>query len=195
MLTCCLYVDSALQDPVSDIRKTAAILAGKIAVSFPVSTWSDMMPPILQMLDASVQATHPTALEGALQATQRICEDSALKLALDDGYRPLDALIPRLLALTASTVPSIRIGALSSYNSLLYLLSPRHQSGSSATSAGRSRNESFADGSEDYSIGGGAVRGTSPLGTGKLCRILHSNLLLRLTALSACCGTCNRGQR
>lgn len=102
------------------------------------------MPPILQMLDLSVHATHPTLVEGALQAAQRICEDSGSKLAQDDANRPLDSLVPRLLALTSCSDAEIRIRALSSYNSLLYLLSP-HGGGDPE----RSRNSSFNDSSGD----------------------------------------------
>lgn len=113
-----------LQDSIPDIRKTAAILAGKISESFPVATWSDMLPPILQMLSADLFPTHGSVLEGGLEAMQRICEDSALKLALDDVHRPLDALIPKLLALLSCSESSVRISALRSYNALLYLLNP-----------------------------------------------------------------------
>lgn len=115
-----------LQDNIADIRKTGAILAGKISESFSVATWSDMLPPILQMLDVGLFPTHACVLEGALEATQRICEDSAIKLAQDLGNRPLDTLIPRLLALMTCSEATIRISALSSYNALLYLLNPSH---------------------------------------------------------------------
>jgi len=129
-----------LQDSIADIRKTGAILAGKISKSFPVTTWCDMLPPILQMLDVGLFPTHLCVLEGALEATQRICEDSALKLAQDSANRPLDTLIPKLLALMTCSEASIRISALSSYNALLYLLNPAnfdtdHHNQTNSTSA------------------------------------------------------------
>lgn len=151
-----------LHDSIPDIRKTAAILAGKISESFPVATWADMMPPILQMLDLNLYASHPTVVEGSLEAVQRICEDSSLKLALDETNRPLETLIPRLLALLTCPEAGVRIGALSSYNSLLYLLSPGNYSSDSL----RSRNSSFNDNSDESSGtgagAGGEMRTFSP---------------------------------
>lgn len=112
------------------------------------------------MIDPSVHESHPQITDGALQAVQRICEDSAIKLALDDAHRPLDSLIPRLLALMACADVGVRLKALSSYNALLYLLGPQ-----SVPTEGSSwsRASSQTDGFED-SNRGPAGRGPSPQG-------------------------------
>lgn len=129
-----------LSDELSDIRNTAAILAGKISECFPISTWADMLPPILQLLDAEAFSRQPNALDGALQAMRRICEDSSAKLSCDDVNRPLDALIPKLLMLMQCPETRVRNSALACYNCLLLLLAPR-----SAQNSIRSRNSSFDD--------------------------------------------------
>jgi len=147
-----------LQDNIVDIRKTAAILVGRISDSFPSSTWSDMLPSIVHYLDMSLYRAQPTAVDGSLQAIRHICEDSALKLSLDEINRPLDALVPRLLALLHCPEASIRINALGSYNSLLYLLSPRGFSSDSL----RSRNSSFND--IDVPLGAVNVDSTTAMG-------------------------------
>jgi hypothetical protein len=143
-----------------------------------------MMPPILQMLDLSVHATHPTLVEGALQAVQRICEDSGCKLAQDDANRPLDSLVPRLLALTTCKDADVRIRSLSSYNSLLYLLGPQGNAGGDSE---RSRNSSFNDSSGDDNSNGNSVEALCPSpsgGTGErgfcptVCRCLHRSCSL-----------------
>lgn len=186
-----------LHDSNADIRKTAAILAGKISESFPIATWSDMMPLILQMLDLNLYAAHPTVVEGSLEAVQRICEDSSLKLALDEINRPLDTLIPRLLTLMTCSEASIRIGALSSYNSLLYLLSPQNYSSDSLRSRNSSFNDTTAEDSANSSTGGGELRAFSPtnatptsphlssLGNASHPLIMHMNAFIqRLSALA-----------
>ncbi|KAJ1409763.1 armadillo-type protein, partial [Ochromonadaceae sp. CCMP2298] len=160
-------VVQVLQDAEPAIRNTAAILVGKISDSFPVATWSDMLPPILAHLDISQYVQNPIGVEGALAAVQRICEDSALKLGLDEVNRPLDLLIPRLLGLLSCPDKGIRSAALSSYNSLLYLLSSRGQGmGTGGGSPLRSRNSSDND-EEGMGQGGQGQGGQEGWGQGQ----------------------------
>jgi len=78
---------------------TATLHSGKISESLPLSSWSDMLPSLLSLLDtftpllrhlnstsAAPEASllpHLCGLDGAIQAIKRVCEDSPLKLAHD----------------------------------------------------------------------------------------------------------------
>jgi len=143
----------ALRDANCDIRNTAAILIGKISESLALSTWSDMLPTLLSLLDTyppllshlttaanaddGSLLAHLCGLDGAIQAVKRMCEDSPLKLAHDDVIRPLESLVPKLLAIFApctsgepnpnphpalAELATVKLRALESYNSLLMLL-------------------------------------------------------------------------
>lgn len=119
----------ALRDQVSDIRNTAAILIGKISESFPVKMWMHMLPSIMECMELHCYTTQPYALDGCTQAMKRICEDSSVKLSMDEIMRPLDQLIPKLLDLFHCPDSTIRLRALESYNCLLYLLETPNSTG------------------------------------------------------------------
>lgn len=64
-----------------------------------IERWPQVLPQLLQMLEDS-----PLAQEAAASALAKICEDSARSLDKDyGGERPLDHLVPRVLAATASS--------------------------------------------------------------------------------------------
>lgn len=149
----------ALNDQIPDIRKIAAILVGKISESFPITTWFDIIPPILENLDISNYHTNHTSLDGALQAIQKLCEDSSWKLSTDEVNRPLESLIPKLLGLLQCPDDNIRLKSLESYNSLLFLLNPPSTHSSSSRP---SRNTSF----DDLGAGGTGL-GSPPGGSGR----------------------------
>ena len=114
---------AALSDILTDIRNTAAILVGKISESFVIDTWADVIPHLLNMLEYS-QHGQLVVVDGALQAVRRMCEDSVEKLSMDIVRRPLDSLIPKLIALLACPDETIRLRALETINSTLFLFSP-----------------------------------------------------------------------
>jgi hypothetical protein len=114
----------ALNDSITDIRNTAAILIGKISVSFPISTWSGMLQEIITFLDVSVYEKFPTLIDGCMTAVQQICEDSSYKLCLDEVNKPLEHLVPKLIQFLVCNDASIRLKSLKAYNSLLFLLDP-----------------------------------------------------------------------
>lgn len=126
-----------LGDPQSDLRKTAAILIGKIAELFLISYWIDIFMQILSNITPAVLQERPELFDGCLLAVCRIVEDSSLKLSCDDVHRPLDLLVPQLLQLLSSSSPAVRLHALEAYNCLLYLLEGPNSRGV------RSRNSSF----------------------------------------------------
>lgn len=147
----------ALHDTVLDIRRTAAILIGKITESFPAAFWINMIPTMVENLDVRYLSTQPYSVDGHLTAMLHICEDSASKLAhavqpaspAEDipGSRPLDYLVPKLLELLSVPEPTIRVRALQAYNCLLYLLDTSSSSTTNnkkaAISGLRSRNTSM----------------------------------------------------
>ena len=114
---------AALSDILTDIRNTAAILVGKISESFMIDTWADVIPHLLNMLEYS-QHGQLVVVDGALQAVRRMCEDSVEKLSMDTVRRPLDSLLPKLIALLACPDETIRLRALETINSTLFLFSP-----------------------------------------------------------------------
>ena len=111
-----------LHDPCLDLRNTGAILLSKFTQCFPIEAWIDLLPPIIHYLDPQYLQVQPYSLDGCLQAMKRICEDSAMKLAMDHTIRPIEALLPKLLQLFHSPEATVRLRALESYNCLLYLL-------------------------------------------------------------------------
>ena len=70
----------------------------------------------------SDQTSTAARLDGSLLAVKRICEDSAEKLFMDTEHRPLETLIPQLIAAFHSPIPSHRLKAIESINALIYLL-------------------------------------------------------------------------
>lgn len=111
-----------LQDSVTDLRNTAAILIGRISVCFPIPMWIDVLQSIMSGLDSQLLQTQGVVVDGCLQAMKCICEDASVKLSMDDQLRPLETLIPRLLSLLTCHETSIRLRALECYNALLKLL-------------------------------------------------------------------------
>lgn len=160
---------SALQDPVPEIQNTAGIIFGKLTHSFPVELWGDILPHLFSMLDFTSQDQF-NALDGALQAVKRICEDSCNKLLTKGPITaatvtsPLDALVPKLLNLFQNPVPSIRLRALQSMNALLHLIETPHDEeyGDNSPHRGNSASSSI----------------TPPLGHGREAFIIHINAFL-----------------
>ena len=111
---------NGLGDASSEIRSTAGILFGRFAETFPVESWVDMLPPIFQMLNLT---THQqlTLTNGALHAVKRISEDSSHKLAVAPS-KPLDQMVPLLIALLPCPDATIRLGSLESLTSMLFLI-------------------------------------------------------------------------
>jgi transportin-1 len=126
-----LEIINGLADPLLTIRNTAGLLVGRITAGFMMSYWVDIMETLLGgaiQLPAdltelqSEDSPDAARIDGSLQAIKRICEDSAEKLFMDTDNRPLEALIPQLIAAFSSPVPSHRLKAIESINALIYLI-------------------------------------------------------------------------
>lgn len=122
-----------LADPVPTIRNTAALLVGRITAAFMSSFWVDIIESLLggaielpanmtELEQQGDQSIISARIDGSLLAIKRICEDSAEKLFMDTENRPLETLIPQLIAVFRSPVPSHRLKAIESINALIYLL-------------------------------------------------------------------------
>jgi hypothetical protein len=197
----------ALHDTIPDIRRTAAILIGRITESFPSSFWIGMVPVMVEYLDPKYIQTQPFSVEGNLTALLLVCEDSASKLAhATDGsgqaLRPLDALVPKLLELlTITTNSGMRVRILQCYNCLLYLLdasaSVKASSSSRSSLQGlRSRNtsmdsERLSSGRNSFTANNSANSHNSPILTSHQSAvnisalILHMNTFIQLLAVVA----------
>ena len=121
----------SLVDSHHDIRNTAGILVGRICDAFPFDSWSDIVEPLVHLLESS----DPIYVDGALKAVKRMCEDACEKLNMDTTMRPLEAIIPTLLHLFQSQEASIRLRALESLNSLIFLMPGATKESSSSVSA------------------------------------------------------------
>lgn len=77
----------ALADTSADIRGAAGSIVGKLAESFTLPHWVDLMDPLVQLI-ALPGGGSLDGLDGALLATTRVCEDSPEKLCMDLGAHP-----------------------------------------------------------------------------------------------------------
>lgn len=106
----------ALSDNITEIRNTASILIGRIAESLPISMWGAMLEHLMLNLDSQ----ETLRIDGALSAIVQVCEDSSEKLVGDSQSRPLDVIVPRLLALMQHFETSFRLRSVTALNSLLF---------------------------------------------------------------------------
>ena len=107
----------AIVDTLPDIRKTSFILMGKIASSFPISSWSQLFLTLISLLDSS----NFLQVDGALASIKLICEDACDKLVNVDGNL-VAILIPKLLHMFKSEESLFRLHALDCMVALLAFL-------------------------------------------------------------------------
>lgn len=157
-----------LKDPLKDIRSTGGILIGRICDAFPFDSWSDVIQPLLLLL----QSADEIQIDGSLRAIQRMCEDACEKLMMDITLRPLEYLIPNLLNLFNSPEPTFRLRALESLNSLIFLVPSSTSSSSSSPLLSAPANSSSSS-SPNSSL----VHETSP-GTTPCALITHMSSFL-----------------
>lgn len=84
-------VVQALTDPSSDIRGAAGSIVGKLADSYTLPHWVDIMGPLVQLIaipGGGSGSKSLDGLDGALLAVTRVCEDSPEKLCMDLGTHP-----------------------------------------------------------------------------------------------------------
>lgn len=108
-----------LRDPSPVIRTTVGILITTIASNGELYTWSELLPTLGQMLNAS----EIEIVETAFSTLQRICEDLAEVLSSDESSGPLDEMLPRFLEFFKHPNPIIRNYALTCVNQFVPLSS------------------------------------------------------------------------
>ncbi|CAN0143401.1 unnamed protein product, partial [Laminaria digitata] len=107
----------AARDPSQALRHTAGSVVTTIVSTTRLSEWPELLPALVGMLESGDAGLG----DGALNALLKICEDSAEELNSEELGRPLNQLVPMLLALFAHPKDSFRVSALKCMNSLISL--------------------------------------------------------------------------
>ncbi|KAH7309476.1 armadillo-type protein [Stachybotrys elegans] len=112
-----LAVPMCLQDKNSQIRNFAGNIATEIIRRGGLLSWPELLPQLLDIIsNANGQSTNE-AQEGAMSAIAKICEDNFRQLMKElNGQRPLNYVLPQLIAATKSQLPKVRTGALAAIN-------------------------------------------------------------------------------
>lgn len=111
---------SCLEDPNPQIRGFAGTIITEIIQRGGILGWPELLPELLSLASNERGNVSPAAQEGAMGALAKVCEDSKRLLDREyQGQRPLDVIIPRLLAITANPIAKVRALALASINSFI----------------------------------------------------------------------------
>lgn len=103
---------SSVGDPSALIRATVGILITTISSKGELTSWPELLPTLLQMLESN--DCH--MCEGAFGALEKICEDSSEYLDSDALNRPLNYLIPKFLQFFRHSSAKIRSHAIGCVN-------------------------------------------------------------------------------
>ncbi|PFH55432.1 hypothetical protein XA68_18337 [Ophiocordyceps unilateralis] len=112
-----LAVPLGLQDKNAQMRNFAGNIATEIIKRGGLLAWPDLLPQLLDMVGNASGQVSTEAQEGAMSAMAKICEDNAKMLIREvNGQRPLNIVLPHLIAATKSSLPRVRVGALTAIN-------------------------------------------------------------------------------
>ncbi|KAL6862308.1 armadillo-type protein [Trichoderma novae-zelandiae] len=112
-----LAVPMGLQDKNSQIRNLAGNIATEVIKRGGLMAWPDLLPQLLEMIGNSSGQFSNEAQEGAMSALTKICEDNFKMLTKEvNGQRPLNHVLPQLVAATKSPLWKVRVGALTAIN-------------------------------------------------------------------------------
>lgn len=112
-----LAVPMCLQDKNPQIRNYAGNIASEVIRRGGLLTWPDLIPQLLDLVRNANGDVLNEGQEGAMSALVKICEDSPrLFLREVNGQRPLNHVLPQLIAATKSHLPKVRAGALTAIN-------------------------------------------------------------------------------
>lgn len=106
-----------LQDKNSQVRSFAGSVITEIVKKGGLLGWPEIIPQLIETFsNASGQASNE-AQEGAMAAMSKICEDNARALSREvNGQRPLNIVLPQLIAATKSPLMKVRAAALTAIN-------------------------------------------------------------------------------
>ncbi|KAH9909877.1 armadillo-type protein [Xylariomycetidae sp. FL2044] len=110
-------VPVGLQDKNAQMRNYAGNIATEIIRRGGLLSWTTLLPDLLKMLSNESGQVPDEAQEGAMIAMAKICEDNTKMLERDhNGERPLNYILPKLIAVTKSPLPKVRANALTAIN-------------------------------------------------------------------------------
>ncbi|KOS17243.1 Importin subunit beta-2 [Escovopsis weberi] len=112
-----MAVPLSLQDKNAQIRNYAGNIATEIIRKGGLLGWPELLPQLLEMIGNANGQFSNEAQEGAMSAVTKICEDNSKMLTKDvNGQRPLNYVLPQLIAATKSPLAKVRVGALTAIN-------------------------------------------------------------------------------
>lgn len=112
-----LAVPMCLQDKNSQIRNFAGNIATEVIRRGGLLGWPELLPQLLDLISNSSGHVPNEAQEGAMSAMAKICEDNFRMLTKEvNGQRPLNYVLPQLIAATKNPLPKVRAGALTAIN-------------------------------------------------------------------------------
>jgi HEAT repeat protein len=113
-----LAVPMCIQDKNSQIRNYAGNIATEIIHSGGLEAWPSLLVELLEFMNNSSQQVSVGAQEGAASAISKICEDNvkSIQAARPDGSRPLQFILPKLIAALKSPLVQVRVYALTAIN-------------------------------------------------------------------------------
>ncbi|KAK5995885.1 Importin subunit beta-2 [Cladobotryum mycophilum] len=112
-----LAVPLSLQDKNPQIRNFAGNIATEFIRRRGLLAYPELLPQLLEMIGNANGQFSNEAQEGGMSAMTKICEDNAKLLTKEvNGQRPLNHVLPQLIAATKNTLPKVRAGALTAIN-------------------------------------------------------------------------------
>ncbi|OAA37833.1 Armadillo-like helical [Metarhizium rileyi] len=112
-----MAVPIGLQDKNPQIRNYAGNIATEVIRRGGLLTWPDLLPKLMDMVANTSGQVANEAQEGAMSAMTKICEDNPRVFLREvNGQRPLNFVLPQLIAATKSQLPKVRVGALTAIN-------------------------------------------------------------------------------
>ncbi|KAF5138907.1 Importin subunit beta-2 [Metarhizium anisopliae] len=112
-----MAVPMALQDKNPQVRNYAGNIATEVIRRGGLLSWPDLLPQLMDMIGNTSGQVANEAQEGAMSAMTKICEDNPrIFLREVNGQRPLNFVLPQLIAATKSPLPKVRGGALTAIN-------------------------------------------------------------------------------
>lgn len=112
-----MAVPMGLQDKNSQIRNFAGNIATEIIRRGGLLGWPELLPQLLDITSNASGQSSNEAQEGAMSAMAKICEDNYRMLMKEvNGQRPLNYVLPQLIAATKNPLPKVRAAALTAIN-------------------------------------------------------------------------------
>ncbi|KID83732.1 Armadillo-like helical [Metarhizium guizhouense ARSEF 977] len=112
-----MAVPMALQDKNPQVRNYAGNIATEVIRRGGLLSWPDLLPQLMDMIGNTSGQVANEAQEGAMSAMTKICEDNPRVFLREvNGQRPLNFVLPQLIAATKSPLPKVRAGALTAIN-------------------------------------------------------------------------------